>query len=282
MSMESHDKFTIVDKKRRRESDETTCLAHDSKKAREIDIEAHHETDPKIQSLHGHLKSNMATTMDTFDHDKVKSAILDPDVLKQIAMAVSAAVKADFSQELIQIKTELTSVNKKLIEKDDKISELQKQVEDLQQYSRRNGLRISGIPEKPGEDTDKLVIDLAKELDVKISIAEISRSHRVGPPGIQRPILVKFTGYRKRNEVIRARSKLKGRPGPTKVYINEDLSRQRAKLAARARQMKKDGRITDSWTADSTVFIKLRDGTTVKRATTDDDIEQLIESRQIR
>ena len=96
---------------------------------------------------------------------------------------------------------------------------------ELQQYTRRNALRITNPawPEDPNEDTDKLVISLANALDVDIQPFEISRSHRVGKPraGYQRPILVKFIGYRTRERLFKARKKLKEKQEFRKVYINE-------------------------------------------------------------
>lgn len=57
----------------------------------------------------------------------------------------------------------LESVNK---EKDDTVIDvknLERQLNDLQQYSRRNSLRVSGIPEEANESTDEIIKQLAEE-----------------------------------------------------------------------------------------------------------------------
>ena len=56
-------------------------------------------------------------------------------------------------------------------------------LEDLQQYSRRNCILVTGIPEQKGENTDKLVKELSAErLEVPLNDEDIDRSHRVGKP----------------------------------------------------------------------------------------------------
>ena len=48
------------------------------------------------------------------------------------------------------------------------------------QYSRRNCVRISGAQEENNEDTDRIVHNMAKDLNVNLTLADIDRSHRVG------------------------------------------------------------------------------------------------------
>ena len=51
--------------------------------------------------------------------------------------------------------------------------------DDIEQYGRRNILRVSGILENGNEDTDVIVKQLADKLGVSISPFKIDRSHRV-------------------------------------------------------------------------------------------------------
>ena len=67
--------------------------------------------------------------------------------------------------------TEVTHLRKLLQEKDKKIeslshrvTELECKCDDLEQYSRRNSLRINGIPEKDDEDPYEIVLKLANEV----------------------------------------------------------------------------------------------------------------------
>ena len=119
------------------------------------------------------------------------------------------------------------------------VKTLQVQIEDQQQYSRRNCILIHGIPENEPEDTDKLVMDLfTNRPGINLGIQDIDRSHRLGPsvrilaPRTDqntvnvRPIIVKFVSYRVRQFVMKSRRNLKG----SKMSITECLIKSRQSL----------------------------------------------------
>ena len=81
------------------------------------------------------------------------------------------------------------------------------EVDNLQQYSRRNCLLFHGITESSDEDTDQLVIDQCNEkLNLSIARDMLERTHRLGPKRTQggkpRAIIVKFRSYRNRRLVF--------------------------------------------------------------------------------
>ena len=81
-------------------------------------------------------------------------------------------------------------------------------LEDLQRYSRRNCILVTGVPEEKGENTDKLVMALSNnKLEVPLNREDTDRSHRVGRPkagGKARAIIVKFTRHNKKTEIMKA------------------------------------------------------------------------------
>lgn len=65
-----------------------------------------------------------------------------------------------------------------------KLNEADLKNDDLEQYTRRQSLRISGIPETTAESTDNLLVQFSKDsLGINLAQDEIDRSHRVGPRG---------------------------------------------------------------------------------------------------
>ena len=58
-------------------------------------------------------------------------------------------------------------------------------LDDIEQYGRRQNLEIVGIPTKPGENTNKIVQEVAKLMKINLSEDQISTSHRLPAP--QRP-----------------------------------------------------------------------------------------------
>ena len=138
--------------------------------------------------------------------------------------------------------------------------EIEKECDGLEQYSRRNSLRITGIPESEGNtNTDKIVLDMCKDIGLSLTDSDIDRSHWVGKPNGLKPrqIIVKFTSYRSRQQVYKARSRLKASDYKN-VYINENLTKIRIKLLYDARQLLKNkhSKIDGVWSADGVILVK--------------------------
>ena len=147
------------------------------------------------------------------------------------------------------------------------VRSLEVKVDDLEQYGRRNALRIqNNWPEEEGEDTDQIVRQMCTDLlDVQLQAGDIGRSHRVGRKDrtYDRPraIIVKFPTYRIREKVFRSRKKLKDAGDEGKhIRINEDLTAKRSSLSYRARQLKRNKLIQDTWTQDGRVLVKDNEG----------------------
>ena len=109
-------------------------------------------------------------------------------------------------------------LEKEIKKKDEKINQLEKTIEnlaekqklsseidDLEQYSRRNCLVLHGVNESNNENTNEIIIKtFSEELGVEIKEDDLDRSHRLGKPKRKdnklRPIIVKFARYAVRRE----------------------------------------------------------------------------------
>ncbi|OWF54720.1 hypothetical protein KP79_PYT25375 [Mizuhopecten yessoensis] len=164
------------------------------------------------------------------------------------------------------------------------LATLETRVDDMVQYSRRNCLKLRGIPEHDNEgsseNTDQIILNLCNEtLGVMVTQGDITRSHRVGPKSPSRPrdIIVRFISYNIRAQVYGARFSLfspyvneasnasqKSSPEahtPPPFYINEALTKQRASVFTKARFMKSSGCISGTWTQDGRIVLRHKDGT---------------------
>lgn len=110
---------------------------------------------------------------------------------------------------------------------------------------------------------------LLKGTGHSIDISRIDRSHRVGPTiqGRPRDIIVRFLNYRDRDLVYLNKKNLKSfNNNPSnnnRVFINEALTRARAKLFAQTRRLHKEKVIDGCWTMDGRIKIKLSNGNIV-------------------
>ena len=176
---------------------------------------------------------------------------------EQAKMAVAEAVAAK-DNEIAELKEQLRRTNE--------------QLNDLEQYSRRLCMNISGIPETAGESTDRIVTDLASLAGVNITPADIDRSHRIGKPGDgkSRPIIVRFTNFPKRQEFYDARRQLRtprrvsgstvSAEAAGKTFLSDNLTKQNQHTMYVARKMKKEGKLHSAWTDVGKMKIRLREG----------------------
>ena len=173
----------------------------------------------------------------------LKSSI-QGDILTAIKQDLSVIMKTAVSEVIDDRLKKLHDENKRLTQENEelknRVTRLEQDIDDTEQYSRRNNLRISKLPESPNEDTDAIFLKIAETLNVPLTPGDIDRNHRVGRPGSkpQRDIIVKFVTYRVRERLFINRKKL--RDSELKgIYLNEDLTRKRSKLMFEARKQVK-------------------------------------------
>ena len=96
------------------------------------------------------------------------------------------------------------------------IVNLNEKIDDLEQRSRNSCSLIHGFDELEGEETDSIALGIIRsKLDISVGELDIQRSHRLGAPNKRslrsnmrkapRPIIVRFTYYKKRQEVYKSK-----------------------------------------------------------------------------
>ena len=84
------------------------------------------------------------------------------------------------------------------------------ELDRLQQYSRRDNIRVYGVDEKEGECTNTIIVKLAHDMGVVIEEQELSVSHRLGrKTGKPRPIIAKFVRRDTKTKMMRAKKELR-------------------------------------------------------------------------
>lgn len=106
------------------------------------------------------------------------------------------------------------------------LAQLQTKVDYLENQSRRNNIVIRGVEGDAGEKTwrdveSKVVSVIQTNLGVDLCQSDIERAHRVfRSKAVPKPIVVKLLSYKKKEEILGKRYKLKG----TDIVIQEDFS----------------------------------------------------------
>jgi exosome complex exonuclease DIS3/RRP44 len=231
--------------------------------------------------LSGPIKEALRDVLSEGDTVKKLSAKILDEIESRLTSLVDAAVEvkcarieghiAALEQRIVDLERENGLVNKLVVHRTD----------ELEQYQRRTSLRIFGLPETKGEQTDDIVSGFLKsKLGVDVEPYDLCRTHRVGPPPRRpkqtspgqspppprhRAILVKFATYNVRRQVFSAKSKLKG----TGYVICEDLTSIRRQVFLDAVAMHGKGNV---WSIDGVIKWKGADGS-IHRATSKSDLQ---------
>lgn len=159
---------------------------------------------------------------------------------------------------------ELITINQESIE------DLYYQLDDLQQYSRRECLEISGIPKLPDDKPEQLVTELGALAGVEITHQDISVAHRLpDTKKTKNRIIVKFVRRDKKDELFKNRRKLIKSSGgqlpslikaeirsKERVFINESLTPYRRKLLGKINSFKKENGYKFLWTQNGKILLK--------------------------
>ena len=143
-------------------------------------------------------------------------------------------VKAIFEEKLEERDKKIKSLEDRIERLESSlavVNRLEYRIDNEEQYSRRQCLRINNV-ELPGdeesEDCMQKVEDILTELDCGVGIDSVDRAHRIGQRKIsdddgkvQQQIIVRFSSFRDRTKVYRNRKKLDD------IKIRLDLTRSR-------------------------------------------------------
>ena len=242
---------------------------------------------------------------------QMSEALDDEDIVKKFQRIMSPLL-SPIKDALDQANSTFASLQKQMQEKDlvitnlqTKVSDLEISLDDQEQQGRRGSMRLFGVPEVTSGTLDDKVLAVCNGLMKvcpKLTIEDLEVVHRVGkpPPSTSdthddhgdadqnaaldhtppRPILVKFSSRRTKARVMKNKKKLKDNPYVcpdgtlSPVYVADDLTKQRANLAYRARLLRRSGSITDTWTFDSKILVKTLHGR-IKPVMNEDDLNKL-------
>ena len=224
------------------------------------------------------LRGQVGQKSDKTDHENIALSLdsLREDIEKKISglkeelknlndglsrIAVNGGEGGSENPDLEAINTEIRNV-KEQAKKERRRAYLEGEQRD--QYSRRETIRVTGVPYKTWEDTTHLMVRIAESLGVYISASDISVSHRSGRRvGVApRPILVKFVRREVKAQIL-MNKKLAGNiktdddGNPVRIYLDENLTGMRARVCKKLR-----GERIPHHTKDGKLFVTPEEGET--------------------
>ena len=175
-------------------------------------------TNKRIDKLSADITKNNERLAELNDVNDVKERIdASQEMLEK---------RMDILEEKIKKEKQKCQDNLKLMSNENK--ELREKIRNLEDRSRRDNLRFSGIEEYQQEtwdDTEQVLKDFLDE-HLGLRSIGIERAHRVGPKvdnsETPRTIIVKFSSFKAKELILKKANQLKG----TGYYINEDFSKE--------------------------------------------------------
>ena len=133
-----------------------------------------------------------------------------------------------------------------------------------EQYSRRECLEISGIPDSiPNNDLEETVLKIFNETGVTVNSRDVEACHRLKQKANPKKVIIKLS---KRKDVVRVmtnKKKLKsmkpqniGLPSDWKIYINESLCKYCNYLWWKCKLLQTHGSIQLFWVMNGSIRIK--------------------------
>ena len=190
-----------------------------------------------------------------------------PDIKGAIKTEVTEATNT-LTSEIQSLRTQNDNLRKDIDKLTERLIKAESDNDALEQYTRRNSVRISGVPEDVnGENADGIVLKIAEELDVPMSPDDIDRSHRVGKvdnrsrtvPGAgtrHRDIIVKFATYNAKQRLYMKPKDLRDFEERPNVFINADLTKTRSKHLFDGRSLVRVNKLKTAYSSDGKFFIR--------------------------
>ena len=169
---------------------------------------------------------------------------------------------ADMATEIATIKESKTVVPASNIS-EERFSRMEREHFQMQQYSRRDCIELVGIPSTvEDKNLEAKTLEILKAIEVDVQASDVQACHRMFD---KKRVIIKFCNRKTAINCLRNRSKLKninkkdfGFPNG-ELYLNESLCPYYRYLFGKCLAMKKEEKLTNVWSYNGTVRIRLKD-----------------------
>ena len=170
----------------------------------------------------------------------------------------------DQTKEIESLHCQIHSKDKELQDLKTKLKDSEKRTAEIlnehEQYSRRNNLRITGLQ---GDEefqssialTEQVSSLLSSKLGLRVEKEDIDIAHRIGKHHREkiRPVIVRFIRRQTKSDVMRNAKLLKG----SGIFLNEDLTKLNAEVLASVR-VKDPETVERAWSFDGKLYARFR------------------------
>ena len=202
------------------------------------------------------VKSNDITTKVTELEDVVSKSTKE---LNDSIFHVRNHVLSILRDENVALRNRVYTLEARLIK-------IEKQLNRVEQNNRKNNFELDGIPQSVGQDElAPTVVNIVNSIsEKKIELNDVEAVHRLQSKRKPQPVIVRM----KRNfidSVHKNKKKLKDVAGTLNlssngIYVNHNMSPTMKRIHSNAKNLLKDGLISDVWFSNMAVKIKCLNG----------------------
>jgi regulator of replication initiation timing len=225
----------------------------------------------KLDEISRKLSDVLTKSDSSFIRDIIKNMLTD--MKDQILSSITRRVEVLESQ-IFDKNSETDKLKKQLESKQSEIEKLKEENQDLrnkfdreilsskmianeqEQYSRKNNVRVQGVPEDEAKEssencTKKTLQLLNAKMGLDIKDTDVGIAHRLGKfkDGKNRPVIVQFVRKQTKINIMSQTKKLKD----TGIYINHDLTKLNNEVLASLR-LKDKKRVEKCWFYEGKIF----------------------------
>ncbi|KAL4718715.1 hypothetical protein ACJJTC_017329 [Scirpophaga incertulas] len=208
-----------------------------------------------------------------------------------------AAVTAKFEQlesshanlqiENATLKSELEIIHKKSLDNEERIADLEGQLNKQQQWARMSNIEIVGLPETPNESPVNLAIKIASHAGVQLQPTQVESAYRVQPmkriAGRPKPIIVRLQSRILKDQIISGLRRTKGIStrdiglGGTdgKFYVNEHLTPINKQLLNATKANAKAMSYKFVWVRNCNIFLRKNEEAPVITVNSEKDLQKI-------
>ena len=133
-----------------------------------------------------------------------------------------------------------------------------------EQYSRRECLEISGIPDSiPNNNLEETVLKIFNETGVTVNSRDVEACHRLNQKANPKKVIIKLSKRKDVARVMNNKKKLKsmkpqniGLPSGCKIYVNESLYKYYKYLWWKCKLLRTRGSIQSFWVTNGSIRIR--------------------------
>ena len=228
------------------------------------------------------------------------ASLKDAEVIEAFTEHILSKVLGPAIKKELAVRDEkIEALQKQLDEKVSEIDDLNVQIDEIEQYSRKYCINIKGVPETQREDPIEIVMNIADGIGVSLQATDIDVAHRIGRLDRSargprtRDLCVKFRSYQKRQEMWQSRKALRSRPQPggmvtrarrtsqgdrvPDIFMYENLTRHRQQVMFVARELKRARKLWAVWSDGGVMKVKKTQASNTVIVKTAADVQKIAE-----